>query len=920
MTSDGTREPINNPPVRNAGVDRRRVACLALFSLLGAVAHLVPVPLMFGVHVLPGTVLPYLVLLNVGLISALLVALPGLLVIALVSLSPATAFILLSDLLVVGLLTRRFPRLEFPLLVAMVWLPVGALFSYLLLRLGVAVPAPEARLQSLALAFNAIAAAALAVGLKHMLASRVFGLRSPISISDVMFFVPTLMVISVSALLLHAVSLSQLNMMERQFSERLSAAQRSIIVETEELLNSLDNELGQISEQCFAENRAAASSWLCVSRLLPLSEWSAVYFRSDDSESWRLFGRSEWLRTRPGVSADRPGFREPPTEAWQYRASGNGSLYFIRPSSHWPGAMIGGVADLSSGADSQWPGAAGRSERFSWVLNGETLATSAPSVTDKRMVARDYGNLERFTDDLSASATQTDGEQVGTWRDGVYALNTSFAALGLPMPGSLRLEVSPQSELALMNRVFTVALMAVVGFLLLTLLLSRSLARWLVVPMNSLVRSAQSIPGAVRTRESPEALGTQLPVVEMQALQSSLADMHVLLRQQYELERDHRNRLSQAVAERTHELEAAYRHITNILDSMDGVLWSARRGEKGPVLELVTRGVEAMTGYRAERWQSETRRLLVRVPRSERATLSDSIRAMSEDGFGEFELGFYHARGDLRRFRIRHWLVLDSRGKPASIAGLVLDHTAWVEAQEKIRAQEELLVHQSRRAAMGEIVSNVAHQWRQPLNSIRLQLANIADALDHDELTPDDLRRSLRRGDDLIQQMNQTVRNFMTFFRPGGDPVVFELSELLKQACDIAAGSLGDVPIQFDMNARDSVRVSGFPNEMLQALLIVLQNAREAIEREAPDQGRIAASLRVNGDWAIVTIEDNGEGVSESGIDHVFDPYFTIKSESAGMGLYMAKGLVEGQMHGAITIDNSEQGAVVTLRIPVAGT
>lgn len=239
------------------------------------------------------------------------------------------------------------------------------------------------------------------------------------------------------------------------------------------------------------------------------------------------------------------------------------------------------------------------------------------------------------------------------------------------------------------------------------------------------------------------------------------------------------------------------------------------------------------------------------------------------------------------------------------------------EEVEKNREKDVVMIHQSRLAAMGEMIGNIAHQWRQPLNALALMISNLKDAYDFKELDEAYLNKTIESGNRLIQKMSSTINDFRNFFLPDKASRPFSVILQLNEAISLVEASFKNASIQIVMDAPDDITLVGFPNEYSQVLLNVLMNAKEAISENGRPDGCVKVSVRQRAGQGEVTICDNGGGVPQDIIDKIFDPYFSTKHSGTGIGLYMSKMIIERNMHGVITVHNNDEGAEFSISIPM---
>jgi signal transduction histidine kinase len=235
------------------------------------------------------------------------------------------------------------------------------------------------------------------------------------------------------------------------------------------------------------------------------------------------------------------------------------------------------------------------------------------------------------------------------------------------------------------------------------------------------------------------------------------------------------------------------------------------------------------------------------------------------------------------------------------------------------RQQEQLLIHQSRLAAMGEMIGAIAHQWRQPLNALGLVLQNIQYM--HKQQLLDDafMDRSLEKANRLIGNMSSTIDDFRNFFKPNKVSEKFYLSESLKTVQDLLDASLRHNNISLSVICDAAITMVGYKSELSQVLLNLINNAKDVLLERDVEKPLILVSVNQTNGYIIIQVQDNGGGVDPAIIDHIYDPYFTTKAEGkgTGIGLYMSKIIIESNMQGKLGCLNTETGACFSIRLPV---
>ena len=232
-------------------------------------------------------------------------------------------------------------------------------------------------------------------------------------------------------------------------------------------------------------------------------------------------------------------------------------------------------------------------------------------------------------------------------------------------------------------------------------------------------------------------------------------------------------------------------------------------------------------------------------------------------------------------------------------------------AVKEVEEKNLVIVKQTRQVAMAEMISTIAHHWRQPLNSIGVIIQNIEDAYEYDELTAEYLRDKVKTTMELSKSMSRTIDSFSYFFRTAAEKEEFIINEIIKELVNLSISSFQDSNINLIFEFKETCLITGYPNEFSQALLGIINNAREIlIEREIKNPWtKIFLSKENN--KSVITINDNAGGIQENIIEKIFDPYFSTKQilTGTGIGLYMAKMVIERNMSGKITVRNTDVGA-----------
>ncbi len=232
--------------------------------------------------------------------------------------------------------------------------------------------------------------------------------------------------------------------------------------------------------------------------------------------------------------------------------------------------------------------------------------------------------------------------------------------------------------------------------------------------------------------------------------------------------------------------------------------------------------------------------------------------------------------------------------------------------------QEQILIQQSKLAAMGEMIGNIAHQWRQPLSQISAIHMNMLATYEFNEFTQEYLNEKIEEADMLTTYMTQTISDFQNFFNPEEEKQLFSVKEACEKASFIIKSALKYHNIELILDVVDDEEVNGYQNEYSQVILNILSNAKDILLERAIKNPRVKVEIRNGKEYNIVKIEDNAGGVEKSIINKIFEPYFTThhKTQGTGIGLYMSKNIIEREMDGFINVKNTDNGACFTVKIP----
>ncbi|MDD2789881.1 MAG: HAMP domain-containing sensor histidine kinase [Sulfurimonas sp.] len=239
----------------------------------------------------------------------------------------------------------------------------------------------------------------------------------------------------------------------------------------------------------------------------------------------------------------------------------------------------------------------------------------------------------------------------------------------------------------------------------------------------------------------------------------------------------------------------------------------------------------------------------------------------------------------------------------------------------KQQKQERLMIHQSRQAAMGEMLESIAHQWRQPLNIIGLATANIETEYKLGVLNEKKFDAKMEIVSLNLQYMSNTIDDFRNFLNPERKLEYFNPRKSIAEILGVLDAQYANSNIHFEILQESKIAFYAVENELKQVIFILLSNAKDAIvlqkQKQKISQGFITISIKEKSGEGIIEVCDNGGGVDESIVNTIFDPYFTTKSNAngTGIGLYIAKNIIESRMRGSLSVKNTQTGSCFIIKV-----
>lgn len=270
--------------------------------------------------------------------------------------------------------------------------------------------------------------------------------------------------------------------------------------------------------------------------------------------------------------------------------------------------------------------------------------------------------------------------------------------------------------------------------------------------------------------------------------------------------------------------------------------------------------------------------------------------------------------------------ILDKENNIINYIGIFSDITESKEKEALLKEKESVIFHQSKMAAMGEMIENIAHQWRQPLSIISTGATGVLMKKEYGFLEDNDLNKIMNQINDSAQYLSSTIDDFRGFLSTDKVLSEFDLKESIEASLKLISSKLKNRNIQI-INDCESFKIHGLRNELIQVFINIINNARDVLEEKELDSKYIFISTYKKEDYIFITIKDNAGGIASDVIDKIFEPYFTTKhkSQGTGIGLYMSNQIVSNHLNGTLIATNSTfkyedkeyTGASFEIKIPL---
>ena len=239
------------------------------------------------------------------------------------------------------------------------------------------------------------------------------------------------------------------------------------------------------------------------------------------------------------------------------------------------------------------------------------------------------------------------------------------------------------------------------------------------------------------------------------------------------------------------------------------------------------------------------------------------------------------------------------------------------EELKKSSDKDKMIFHQSKLISMGEMIENIAHQWRQPLSQINSAVLILDEILTENSIEDERIESKLSEIESLTIYMSKTITDFRNFYDNDKEKQKFTLNSITEDAVNIVKGTLDYHSIHLKLEYMNELHCFGYPNELQQVLVIILNNAKDALVSSSVEELQITIRLLKEDGFNIIKVYDNAGGIDDEIAEKIFEPYFTTKhkSQGTGLGLYIAKIIIEESLGGELSMQTTKDETYFQIKL-----
>jgi len=379
--------------------------------------------------------------------------------------------------------------------------------------------------------------------------------------------------------------------------------------------------------------------------------------------------------------------------------------------------------------------------------------------------------------------------------------------------------------------------------------------------------------------------------------------------------------IGQDITERKRKEKKLQQAYTVFNNTKDGIVIT----DKFANIMDVNNAFEIITGYTKDEIIDKNTNVL-KSDLHKQEFYREMWNTLSTLGFWEGEIINYKKNKELYTEWLTINVILDEKGEVLNYIGIFSDITKEKEKEVLLKEKEALIYQQSKMASMGEMIENIAHQWRQPLSIISTSATGIKVQKEFGLITQEEEFAKLDAINNSAQFLSATIDDFRDFLSKEKVLSKFDLQDTISSALQLISSKLKNRNIETVIE-NEHIMINGLRNELIQVLINILNNARDALEEKDMAKKYIFIQSYEEVNFAVISIKDNGGGIPKDILGKVFEPYFTTKhkSQGTGIGLYMSDQIITNHLKGTLTATNTDYtykeknyiGACFEIRIPL---
>lgn len=381
------------------------------------------------------------------------------------------------------------------------------------------------------------------------------------------------------------------------------------------------------------------------------------------------------------------------------------------------------------------------------------------------------------------------------------------------------------------------------------------------------------------------------------------------------------------------QIVTAEENISAILENMQDTYF---RTQMDSSIVMISPSVKQLSGYSEEEVLG-TNMLEYYLDPDVRVDFLDQLNR-NQGRVTNFQLRFRHKQQKTLWTLVNAQYIYDEDNIVVGIEGTAKDITTLKETQmaleelnnhlesrinkgiDEIRQRDAMLLQQARMAQMGEMLSMIAHQWRQPLSSVAAISSNLKLSLTLEEtISNEELDTAIDKIDNHIAFLSSTIDDFKNFFRTDQEAKPTQLHTIMMKALEILHPAIVNNNINLNKSCETHKSFDSFESELIQVAINIVNNAIDILKERPEPREIYIHGYEEEENSLVLTISDNAGGINETILPNIFDPYFSTKSEKngTGLGLYMSKTIVEEHCHGKLKAQNLENGVCFTISLPL---